>query len=119
MWKIENEDEEWTIFMRAKYKDKNSEWIKYLKQSSIGPGIKWIMSEMDEGSRWIVGDGRKVSVWNDKLIKDFALIERHVDDQFIKQRAELKVKDLIQNGQWKIPIPMLQYFDISEIPIQK
>ncbi|XP_026398910.1 uncharacterized protein LOC113294749 [Papaver somniferum] len=62
LWKIENEDEEWTIFMRAKYMNKNGEWIKYYRKSSICPGLKWMMEEMQEGSRWIVGNGHKVSV---------------------------------------------------------
>ncbi|XP_026378236.1 uncharacterized protein LOC113272641 [Papaver somniferum] len=40
LWKIETEEVEWTQFMRAKYKNKNNEWISSYKQSSIWPGIK-------------------------------------------------------------------------------
>ncbi|XP_026428417.1 uncharacterized protein LOC113324314 [Papaver somniferum] len=88
LWKIENEYVEWTFFVRAKYKYKNGEWTKYHKESTIWPGLKWVISEVQEGSRWIVGDGEDISV-----------------------------KDLIHNGKWCVPEAMMQYFDISELPV--
>ncbi|XP_026454189.1 uncharacterized protein LOC113355526 [Papaver somniferum] len=117
LWKIENEDVEWTLFMRSKYKDKNGEWIKYHKHSTIWPGLKWVISEVQEGSRWIVGDGENISVWRDKWIKDYALIERHLVDEYIMQNGTMRVKDLIHNGEWCVPAKLLQYFDASELPV--
>lgn len=103
LWKIEIEDVEWTVFMRAKYKDKNEEWIKYHKQSTIWHGLKWVISEVQEGSRWIVGDGENISVWKDKWVKEYALIERHPEDEYIIQHRTMRVKDLIHNGEWCVP----------------
>ncbi|XP_026442768.1 uncharacterized protein LOC113342426 [Papaver somniferum] len=103
--------------MRAKYKNKNGEWIKYHKQSTIWPGIKWVISEVQEGSIWIVGDGKDISVWSDKWIKDYSIIERHSKDEYIMQNKLMKVKDLIYNGEWCIPEVMMQYFDASELPV--
>ncbi|XP_026410884.1 uncharacterized protein LOC113306122 [Papaver somniferum] len=70
LWKIENEHEEWTDFMRDKYKHKNGEWITSYRQSSTWPGLKWVMHHINEGSRWLVGDGRDISVWRDKWVKN-------------------------------------------------
>ncbi|XP_026383526.1 uncharacterized protein LOC113279023 [Papaver somniferum] len=51
LWKIETEDEEWTIFVKAKYKNKDGEWTTGYKKSFIWPGLKWVISELNEGSR--------------------------------------------------------------------
>ncbi|XP_026383722.1 uncharacterized protein LOC113279236 [Papaver somniferum] len=61
-WKIETEDEEWTNFMKSKFKNNKGEWITTYKQSSIWPGLKWVMKDLKEGSRWLVGDGNNISV---------------------------------------------------------
>ncbi|XP_026410684.1 uncharacterized protein LOC113305910 [Papaver somniferum] len=84
LWKIETEEVEWTQFMSAKYKNKNTEWISSYRQSSIWPGIKWVISEVNEGNRWIVGDGKTISVWQDKYIKEYALIKRHAEYEYQK-----------------------------------
>lgn len=40
--------------------------IGYYRQSSILRGIKLVMGQVDEGSRWLVGDVKSISVWRDK-----------------------------------------------------
>ncbi|XP_026399201.1 uncharacterized protein LOC113295056 [Papaver somniferum] len=70
LWKIENVHEEWTDFMRAKYKNKNGEWFTSYKQSSIVPWLEWVMHHVNGGSRWLIGVGKDVSVWKDNWVKD-------------------------------------------------
>ncbi|XP_026428416.1 uncharacterized protein LOC113324313 [Papaver somniferum] len=105
---IETEDEEWTNFMIAKFKNKKGEWIEYYKQSSIWPDINLA---------WLVGDGKIISVWKDKWVKNYPLIERHHGDAYITQNCDMKVQDLIQDGEWRIPEKMLQYFELNELPV--
>ncbi|XP_026378615.1 uncharacterized protein LOC113273060 [Papaver somniferum] len=57
------------------------------------------------------------SVWKDKWVKDYAIIERHEDDIYILQNTNLKVSDLIQNGEWNIPAAMVNFFDTNEQPV--
>ncbi|XP_026436139.1 uncharacterized protein LOC113334001 [Papaver somniferum] len=115
LWKIETKEVEWTQFMREKYKNKKNEWTSSYKQSSVLPEIKWVIAEVNEGKRWIVGDGKSISVWQNKWIKDYALIERHETDQYVQMNIELKVADLIVNGVWKIPKQMFNYFERNEV----
>ncbi|XP_026410597.1 uncharacterized protein LOC113305812 [Papaver somniferum] len=59
-WRIMTEDEEWTRFMRDKFMNKKGEWTKSYKQSSIWSGLKWVIQDVDDGSRWMVGNGRSI-----------------------------------------------------------
>ncbi|XP_026398453.1 uncharacterized protein LOC113294270 [Papaver somniferum] len=92
LWKIETEDEEWTRFMKEKYKNKNGDWITGYKKSSIWLELKWVMSKLNEGSRWLVRNERNISVWQDKWVKENALINQHYSDPFVQQHKNLKSK---------------------------
>ncbi|XP_026435781.1 uncharacterized protein LOC113333563 [Papaver somniferum] len=116
LWKIETEDVEWTNFMRAKYKNKNNEWTTTYRQSSIWPGLKWVIPEINNNKRWSVGDGKSISVCKDKWVKDYTLIDRYVDDQFFISNINMKVIDFIVDGIWKIPLQMFKYFEKNEVP---
>ncbi|XP_026431278.1 uncharacterized protein LOC113328346 [Papaver somniferum] len=52
----------------------------------------------------------------DKWINDYALIERHAEDQFVQRNKNLKVADLIVDGVWQIPAQMFNFFEKNEIP---
>ncbi|XP_026399964.1 uncharacterized protein LOC113295850 [Papaver somniferum] len=116
LWKIETEDVELTSFMRAKYKNKNGEWSNTYKQSSILPGLEWVIFEFNNGSRWLVVDGKNISVWKDKWIEEYALIERYSEDAYVQQNIDMKVEQLIQDGEWHIPECMNKYFEVTELP---
>ncbi|XP_026387520.1 uncharacterized protein LOC113282432 [Papaver somniferum] len=86
LWKIETEDDEWTRFMRAKYKNKNGDWITSYKKSTIWPGLKWVINELKEGN------------------------------PFAQQHQDLKVSDLIINGEWHVPDKVKKFFELTELP---
>ncbi|XP_026417322.1 uncharacterized protein LOC113312800 [Papaver somniferum] len=46
-WKIQNGKDEWAKFFQ---------------------GIKWVITEVAEHTRWLVGDGSNISVWNDSWL---------------------------------------------------
>ncbi|XP_026429066.1 uncharacterized protein LOC113325041 [Papaver somniferum] len=61
-WKMLNSKEEWARYFQGKFLTKNGEWIGYYKKSSILPGLKWISEDVKNSTRWIVGNGAKISV---------------------------------------------------------
>ncbi|XP_026397148.1 uncharacterized protein LOC113291879 [Papaver somniferum] len=41
MWKIMHSNEEWAVFFKAKYVDKNGQWSHKWQLSTVWPGLKW------------------------------------------------------------------------------
>ncbi|XP_026435849.1 uncharacterized protein LOC113333641 [Papaver somniferum] len=116
LWRILNSNEEWARFFLAKYKDKHDCWISYYKQSSVWPGIKWILQDFHEHTRWIVGNGDQIYVWRDNWILEQSIIKLFLDNDYIKQNIHMKVSNLIVNNKWMIPEEMLQFFTTSDFP---
>ncbi|XP_026398917.1 uncharacterized protein LOC113294756 [Papaver somniferum] len=87
-WKMQNDEDEWAKFFQAKFQDKHGEWINYYKKSSIWIGIKWVLDEVFINSRWIVGDGKNISV-----------------------------QDLLANGEWVIPAELSNMINVEELPV--
>ncbi|XP_026399288.1 uncharacterized protein LOC113295154 [Papaver somniferum] len=54
LWKILHCQDEWAKFFLAKYMDKNGNWITYYQRSSVWNGIKWVNTEFNENTRWVV-----------------------------------------------------------------
>ncbi|XP_026416690.1 uncharacterized protein LOC113312151 [Papaver somniferum] len=65
----------------------------------------------------VCGNGRNISVWQDKWIKENVLIDQRQKDPFIQQHKNLKVSDLIVNSEWHISDEMLQYIELTELPV--
>nr|XP_026429227.1 uncharacterized protein LOC113325233 [Papaver somniferum] len=88
LWRILTEDEEWTRFMKDKFMNKNGEWIQSYKQSSIWPGLILVIHDVNEGSRWLVRNGKHISVWMDKWVYEYTLAEKYPDNTFIQQHKD-------------------------------
>ncbi|XP_026443057.1 uncharacterized protein LOC113342892 [Papaver somniferum] len=116
-WKIQNGTEEWSKFFQAKFQNKKGEWISYYKKSSIWPGIKWVIEDVNEDTRWMVGNGDNILVWKDKWIQDGTLKEQFPDNLFITLFPEMKVSDLFLEEEWVIPSEILKMIDINELPV--
>lgn len=117
LWRILNSEAEWGRFMREKYFTSEGEIITSYRKSSILPGLKWVMEDVKQNSRWLVRTGEKISVWKDVWIKDKPLCELFPEDDYINNNMEIKVEDLINNGQWLIPHKMLDFFQVEELPV--
>ncbi|XP_026434040.1 uncharacterized protein LOC113331560 [Papaver somniferum] len=116
-WKIQNGKNEWAKFFQGKFQDKNGNWIEYYKKSSIWPGIKWVAADVFDHSRCLVGDGKNISVWNDIWIKERYLKDIFPDNSTMLQNPNMKVAELIRDGEWQIPNNFLDFFEISELPV--
>ncbi|XP_026419414.1 uncharacterized protein LOC113315337 [Papaver somniferum] len=58
-----------------------------------------------------------ISIWNYIWIKDKALAELHPENEFLKLFLDMKVSDILLEGDWVIPIEILEMFDITELPV--
>ncbi|XP_026417291.1 uncharacterized protein LOC113312772 [Papaver somniferum] len=117
LWRILKSNEDWANFFLAKYKDKNGLWISYYKQSSICPGIKWVLQDFEENTRWLVGNGEDISLWNDSWILDASISKYFPRNEYIQQNINMKVKQLIVNNSWNIPEEMLTFFSTDDLPL--
>ncbi|XP_026452252.1 uncharacterized protein LOC113352669 [Papaver somniferum] len=70
--------------------DKYDCWITYYKKSSICPGIKWVLRDFNDHTRWIVGKGDKISVWMDTWVLEQSIIKLFPDNAYIQQHIHMK-----------------------------
>ncbi|XP_026383854.1 uncharacterized protein LOC113279375 [Papaver somniferum] len=115
--KMQSSEAEWDKYMRAKFTNINGEWITGYKKSSVWPGLNWVMGEVHQHTRWIPGTGERIYVWRDNWVKDKSLYELFPDDDYILQNKDMKVSNLIVEGEWLIPQRMLHYFRVEELPV--
>lgn len=66
-----------------------------IKKSSIWQGIKWVQEDVNEGTRWLVGNGANLSVWNDNWIRSTTLGVQHPNNAYMNRFPEMKVAYLI------------------------
>ncbi|XP_026450704.1 uncharacterized protein LOC113350801 [Papaver somniferum] len=74
------------------------------------PGIQWVSAEVTEHTRWLVGD---TDVW----VKEKALKDIFPDNNIMIQNQELKVAELIKDGECQIPSNFFQFFASTELPV--
>ncbi|XP_026459379.1 uncharacterized protein LOC113360042 [Papaver somniferum] len=116
-WNIQHGTEEMAKIFQAKFQNKEGEWIKYFKKSTIWQGIKGVKIEVHEGTRCLVGNGETISMWKYKWIQDQTLGESFQNHSFIHQYPNMKVADLILEGEWVVPNDMLGMIEISELHV--
>ncbi|XP_026383589.1 uncharacterized protein LOC113279095 [Papaver somniferum] len=98
---------------------KNGNWITYYRKSSVWNVIKWVLPEFIENTRWIVGNGAKVSLWNDKWIFDEPICKLFPNHPYIALHPHLKVQDLIVDNSWCFHEDFLQFFNVDQLPVLK
>ncbi|KAF9604530.1 hypothetical protein IFM89_007651 [Coptis chinensis] len=64
-WHVLNKNDDFANFMRSKYFTIDNKVIKCNVPTSIWPGIKWDIEELDLGLKWVLCNGSKVYLWKD------------------------------------------------------
>lgn len=72
---------------------------------------------MNEGTRWLVGNGANLSVWNDNWIRSTTLGVQHPNNAYMNRFPEMKVAYLILDGEWVIPSELMKLIDVNELPV--
>ncbi|XP_026419779.1 uncharacterized protein LOC113315735 [Papaver somniferum] len=117
LWKMLHSNDEWAKFFLAKYTDRNGNWISFYKRSFVWPGIRWVIQEFNELTRWSVGDDNKISLWHDRWIYEEPISYLFPNHNFINQNSHQLVSSLIVNGKWCIPEDFLQFIQIEQLPV--
>ncbi|XP_026459329.1 uncharacterized protein LOC113359990 [Papaver somniferum] len=116
MWKIINSEDEWPLFIKAKFKNSNGQWNENLQLSSIWPGLKWAWNVLKDNFKWCIGNGQNVNVWFDNWIYETPLIDQTEVTHYMRNNMKMKVVDLIQDGNWSIPQELQQLFHSFSLP---
>ncbi|XP_026446086.1 uncharacterized protein LOC113346789 [Papaver somniferum] len=103
MWRIMKSNDDWALFFKEKYMNKNGVWRDNWQLSSVWPGLRWAWSSLKDGLKWCIGDGHQISAWFDTWIGNSPLIDKIGYIQFVKDNIHMRVSDLLVNGIWNIP----------------
>ncbi|KAF6164133.1 hypothetical protein GIB67_017717 [Kingdonia uniflora] len=105
----------------AKLHTKSGERIKYHKNFSVWPGIKFAEPINKSFIRWIIGNVKKIDFWKDTWATCTSLRE-HIDLPINQwKECTAKVSDFINPDGWKFPTDIFLAFlamgiDIYSIP---
>ncbi|XP_026396943.1 uncharacterized protein LOC113291646 [Papaver somniferum] len=116
MWKIIDSEEDWALFIKPKYKNKQGQWNTNWQLSSVCPGLKWAWSMLKEDIRWCIGSGEKLSVWFDTWIGDNPLIDMVGNSAYVSENEKMKISDILTNGIWNIPFELNQIIHHMKLP---
>lgn len=114
-WKISNQEEGglWVTILRDKYLNNHSisSWPRNRPASYIWRSIvdtKWVL---EKGVKWIIGDGKSVSIWHDWWCGDKPLALSHPGDH---TNSTQNVEALIMDGSWILD-EIAQYMDANTL----
>ncbi|KAI8550987.1 hypothetical protein RHMOL_Rhmol06G0149600 [Rhododendron molle] len=114
-WKISNQEEGglWAAILRDKYLCNHSlqSWPKSRPASFIWKSIVDTKKVLEQGMKWIIGDGKSVHIWHDWWCGDkplaLAFPGEHVN-------SSQKVETLIVNGNWVLD-DIAPYVDVQTL----
>ncbi|XP_026433054.1 uncharacterized protein LOC113330462 [Papaver somniferum] len=75
--------------------------------------------EFIENTRWIVGNGAKVSLWNDRWIFEEPICKLFPNHPYIALHPHLQVQELIIDNHWCFHEDFLKFFTIDQLPVLK
>ncbi|XP_026459208.1 uncharacterized protein LOC113359850 [Papaver somniferum] len=116
MWRILNSDEEWALFLSAKFQNRYGQWTSNWRQSIICKGLKWAWNALKDDIRWKISDGSHISVWFDIWLGENPLINDIGYTEYVKHNIGLKVNALLSEGQWNIPVELQQLISNYHLP---
>lgn len=109
-WKVSNQDESlWANIFSDKYLRNHtiSSWPRSRSASYVWKSIVDTKQVLEQGVKWIIGNGKNVSIWHDWWCGDEPLALSHPGDHTNNNH---KVENLIVNGNWCLE-DIAQYVD--------
>ncbi|XP_026436177.1 uncharacterized protein LOC113334044 [Papaver somniferum] len=98
------------------YKDKNGQWSTKWQKYSVWPGLKWAWEALEEDTRWIIGNGNNIYVWFDHWLEVGILFDRFKHHRCLTENLNLKVSDILSNGEWSYNDELHQIFHHLKLP---
>ncbi|KAF9623337.1 hypothetical protein IFM89_000826 [Coptis chinensis] len=97
-WNFKCGSDDFAQFMRLKYLTTDGAQIGYHKYSSIWPGIRRALNEIDSRSQWVVGSGSRIDFWRDRWAGTRSIHEAlHLTDRELRGCSS-RVSSIIGNG---------------------
>ncbi|KAF6159269.1 hypothetical protein GIB67_032040 [Kingdonia uniflora] len=102
-WNFLYGQDDWAKHMRAKFNTKAGNRIYSTQGSSVwGAGIRGAVTEVEQRSGWIVGDGKDIDLWRDNWCHQ-SPIKDLIDSNDIPWHClKAKVSSIIHNGHWRV-----------------
>ncbi|KAF6136018.1 hypothetical protein GIB67_006910 [Kingdonia uniflora] len=101
-WNFLNGQDNWSKLMRAKFNTKSGNQIYSTQGSSAWAGIRWGVTEVEQRSGWIIGDGKDIDLWRDNWCHQLPLKELINSDSIPWSFLKEKVSSIIQDGHWRV-----------------
>lgn len=105
-WSLVTSDEQWTQMCRTRYL-KNGKPITYNRASSVWSGMRVHLRMIAEQSSWSIGNGNTVNFWTDKWLEQ-SIVESLNIPLHMHPALNMKVADYILDGNWNIPMYLIQ-----------
>ena len=98
MWEVLHSNSAWSKLVISKYDIKQTKASHTYKISSIWPGLRRALTDIDLHSRWIIGNGFKVNIWENVWLQSELIPKNNAN---LSHRSS--VDSLIEEKKWKIP----------------
>ncbi|KAF6147393.1 hypothetical protein GIB67_041213 [Kingdonia uniflora] len=102
-----NDQDPWTIFLRAKFQKKEGLLTQYYKNSSIWTGLKEALVSVKANFKWIIGSGKDIDFWRDYWGSDIAIIGLLDISADIWKHCTTKLSQIIHQNSWSAPFEVI------------
>nr|XP_043625440.1 uncharacterized protein LOC122596860 [Erigeron canadensis] len=114
LWNSEDNESLWARWVNVVKLKHNNIWtVKIDKQDSWGWKTMLDIRDMIRGHvRYVIGNGRKISIWYDKWYEDGPLYEKITRRDVYNARLgdDFKIADMFRGGNWMWPVDWMDKF---------
>ncbi|KAF9604661.1 hypothetical protein IFM89_008992 [Coptis chinensis] len=116
-WSFRYGSDAFSSFMRLKFLTKEGSLINYYKPSSVWPGVKKALQEIDTKCQWVIGNGAKIDLWRDcwagkhSIQKGLNLLDHAL------KGCTLKLESLIQGPILRCPAHITQLLHLARLSL--
>jgi len=121
-WQLPTSNEQWARLCRVRFLKQGKAKMYHIR-SSIWPGLKHLVSIIQQKATWRVGNGENILFWTDNWI-DIPIVDHWQLPESMHKHLTMTVFDYIVDGVWSLPEYFIQKDatlteKILQIPIPK
>lgn len=107
-WDIVSSNDQWSIFLKARF-FKNNLHVSHYLSSSIWPGIKANLQTVKENVSQLLGNGSSINFWSDNWLSIPIAEMLHIPPQMHKYVKSI-VDVFISDSGWSIPTDLVDHY---------
>lgn len=104
-WNLFSTNSQWATLFKSRFFSQGQP-IRHFFMSSVWHGVKYHLDSVLQNSLWIVGKGDQINLWTDNWLGEPLVTLFHIDT-FFHSSFSGKVSEVIANGTWNLPAPLL------------